>query len=60
MTDRTGLAAELVSLVLVGFGFGLGALAGSIAGGRLGDRRPHTVTIAAAAGAPSCCGRSSC
>ncbi|MGI5466203.1 MFS transporter [Streptomyces sp. CA-132043] len=49
LTDRTNLAAGLVPLVLVGFG--LGALLGSIVGGRLGDRRPHTVTIAAAAGA---------
>ncbi|CAM5322569.1 MFS transporter [Streptomyces purpurascens] len=49
LTDRTGLAAGLVPLVLVGFG--LGALAGSIIGGRLGDRRPHAVTIIAAAGA---------
>lgn len=49
LTDRTGLAAPLVPVVLVGFG--LGALAGSIVGGRLGDRRPHTVTIAAAGGA---------
>ncbi|MGW0818001.1 MFS transporter [Streptomyces viridiviolaceus] len=49
LTDRTGLAAGLVPLVLVGFG--LGALAGSLVGGRLGDRRPHTVTIAAASGA---------
>ncbi|WTQ95722.1 MFS transporter [Streptomyces sp. NBC_00117] len=49
LTDRAGLAASLVPLVLVGFG--LGALVGSIVGGRLGDRRPHTVTIAAAAGA---------
>ncbi len=36
-------------LVLVGFG--LGALAGSLVGGRLGDRRPHSVTLVAAAGA---------
>jgi DHA1 family inner membrane transport protein len=49
LTDRAGLAAGLVPLVLVGFG--LGALAGSIVGGRLGDRHPHTVTLAAAAGA---------
>ncbi|GGS90124.1 hypothetical protein GCM10010206_61110 [Streptomyces cinerochromogenes] len=51
LTDRAGLAAGLMPLVLVGFG--LGALVGSIAGGRLGDRRPHTVTVTvtAAAGA---------
>ncbi|MEU6409066.1 MFS transporter [Microbispora sp. NPDC046933] len=49
LTGRTGVAAGLVPLVLVGFG--AGALAGSLVGGRLGDVRPHTVTIAAAAGA---------
>ncbi|MEU5764296.1 MFS transporter [Streptomyces asoensis] len=49
LTGRAGLAAGLVPLVLAGFG--LGALAGSLVGGRLGDRRPHTVTIVAAAGA---------
>ncbi|MET8977950.1 MFS transporter [Streptomyces sp. NPDC004539] len=49
LTERSGIAAGLVPLVLAGFG--LGALAGSIVGGRLGDRRPHAVTIAAAAGA---------
>ncbi len=49
LTVRTGLAAGLVPLVLVGFG--LGALVGSVTGGRLGDRRPHTVTVTAAAGA---------
>ncbi|MFE7276468.1 MFS transporter [Streptomyces sp. NPDC057623] len=49
LTDRAGLAAGLVPLVLVGFG--LGALVGSIVGGRLGDRRPHAVTVTAAAGA---------
>ncbi|MGW7594283.1 MFS transporter [Streptomyces rubiginosohelvolus] len=49
LTDRTGLAASLVPLVLVGFS--LGALVGSIVGGRLGDRRPHTMPLAAAAGA---------
>ncbi|MCF1593359.1 MFS transporter [Streptomyces muensis] len=49
LTDRAGLAAGLVPLVLVGFG--LGALVGSIVGGRLGDRRPHMVTLTAATGA---------
>ncbi|MFE9476772.1 MFS transporter [Streptomyces griseofuscus] len=49
LTDRSGIASEIVPLVLVGFG--LGALAGSLVGGRLGDRRPHTVTVVAAAGA---------
>lgn len=45
LTDRAGLAAGLVPLVLVGFG--VGALAGFLVGGRLGDRRPHTTTIVA-------------
>ncbi|MFD7296839.1 MFS transporter [Streptomyces sp. NPDC059897] len=49
LTGRSGLAAGYVPLVLVGFG--LGALAGSLVGGRLGDRRPHAVTIVAPAGA---------
>ncbi|MFJ8950920.1 MFS transporter [Streptomyces sp. NPDC102381] len=49
LTDRSGLASGYVPLVLVGFG--LGALAGSLVGGRLGDRRPHVVTIVAPAGA---------
>ncbi|MFE3033067.1 MFS transporter [Streptomyces canus] len=47
LTDRAGVAAGLVPLVLVGFG--VGALAGSLAGGRLGDLRPHTTTLGAAA-----------
>jgi predicted MFS family arabinose efflux permease len=49
LTDRSGIASGIVPLVLVGFG--LGALAGSLVGGRLGDRRPHTVTVVAATGA---------
>ncbi|MFG2409551.1 MFS transporter [Streptomyces brevispora] len=49
LTDRSGIASGIVPLVLVGFG--IGALAGSLVGGRLGDRRPHTVTVVAAAGA---------
>ncbi|XVQ90110.1 hypothetical protein ACQP2K_22670 [Microbispora siamensis] len=49
LTGQAGIAAGLVPLVLVGFG--AGALAGSLIGGRLGDARPHTTTIAAAAGA---------
>ncbi|MEU6790040.1 MFS transporter [Nonomuraea angiospora] len=49
LTGRAGLSAGLLPLALVGFG--VGALAGSIVGGRLGDARPHTVTIVAAAGA---------
>jgi predicted MFS family arabinose efflux permease len=47
LTDRAGLAAGLVPLVLVGFG--AGALAGSVIAGRLGDARPHATTIVAAA-----------
>ncbi|MEQ4720767.1 MFS transporter [Nonomuraea sp. B19D2] len=49
LTDRAGIAAGLVPLVLAGFG--VGALAGSVLGGRLGDARPHATTIAAAAAA---------
>ncbi|MHC5257983.1 MFS transporter [Streptomyces sp. UC4497] len=49
LTGRSGLASGYVPLILVGFG--LGALAGSLVGGRLGDRRPHAVTIVAPAGA---------
>ncbi|MFJ1730405.1 MFS transporter [Streptomyces sp. NPDC088254] len=47
LTDRTGLAAGLVPLVLVGFG--AGALTGFLLGGRLGDVRPYATTITAAA-----------
>ncbi|OMI84702.1 MFS transporter [Streptomyces sp. M1013] len=47
LTDRSGLAAGLVPLVLVGFG--VGALAGFLVGGRLGDRRPYLTTITAPA-----------
>jgi predicted MFS family arabinose efflux permease len=47
LTDRTGLASGLVPLVLVGFG--AGALAGFLVGGRLGDVRPHATTIVAPA-----------
>ncbi|MBB5779303.1 MFS transporter [Nonomuraea jabiensis] len=49
LTDRGGLPPGLVPLALVGFG--IGALAGSIVGGRLGDAQPHAVTVGAAAGA---------
>jgi predicted MFS family arabinose efflux permease len=48
LTDRTGVAAALVPLVLAGFG--VGTLAGSLVAGRLGDTRPHLTTIAAAVG----------
>jgi DHA1 family inner membrane transport protein len=47
LTERAQLAAGLVPLVLVGFG--VGALAGFLVGGRLGDHRPHTATIVAPA-----------
>ncbi|MGX5358109.1 MFS transporter [Kocuria sp. KH4] len=47
LTDRTGVPAPLVPLVLAGFG--LGSLAGSVLGGRLGDIRPHATTIVAPA-----------
>ncbi|GEC09201.1 MFS transporter [Streptomyces spinoverrucosus] len=47
LTDRAGLAAGLVPLVLVGFG--AGALVGFLVGGRLGDVRPYATTIMAAA-----------
>ncbi|MFD9320401.1 MFS transporter [Streptomyces sp. NPDC060053] len=47
LTDRTGLPSNLVPLVLVGFG--VGALAGFLVGGRLGDVRPYATTIMAAA-----------
>jgi len=47
LTDRTGISANLVPLVLAGFG--VGSLVGSLIGGRLGDTRPHTATIVAPA-----------
>lgn len=47
LTERTGLDAGLLPLVLGAFG--VGALAGTLTGGRLGDRRPHATTIAAPA-----------
>ena len=43
LTDRAGLAAGLVPLVLVGFG--VGSLVGTVVGGRLGDVHPHATTI---------------
>lgn len=45
LTDRAGIPAGLVPLVLVGFG--IGALAGTAFGGRLGDRHPLS-TVAGA------------
>ncbi len=47
LTNRAGLAANLVPLALVGFG--VGALIGSFLGGRLGDTRPYATTLTAAA-----------
>jgi predicted MFS family arabinose efflux permease len=47
LTDRAGVSAGWVPLVLVGFG--LGSLIGTVLGGRLGDVRPHATTIAVAA-----------
>lgn len=47
LTNRAGLPGSLVPLALVGFG--VGALAGSFLGGRLGDTRPYTGTLTAAA-----------
>ncbi|MGI5347401.1 MFS transporter [Streptomyces sp. CA-250714] len=47
LTDRAHLATGLVPLVLVGFG--AGAMAGFLIGGRFGDVRPYTTTITAAA-----------
>jgi DHA1 family inner membrane transport protein len=46
LTDRAGIPAGAVPLVLVVFG--LGALGGTAIGGRLGDRRPMAATITAA------------
>jgi predicted MFS family arabinose efflux permease len=47
LTDRAGLAAGWVPLVLVGFG--VGSLVGTVAGGRLGDEHPSATTIGVAA-----------
>jgi predicted MFS family arabinose efflux permease len=47
LIDRAGIAPGWVPLVLVGFG--VGSLIGTIVGGRLGDARPHSTTIAVAA-----------
>ncbi|MFC7672646.1 MFS transporter [Mycolicibacterium sp. GCM10028919] len=46
LTGRAGLPANLVPLALVGFG--VGALAGSFLGGRLGDTRPYATALVAA------------
>ncbi|MEV6647744.1 MFS transporter [Amycolatopsis sp. NPDC051371] len=47
LTDRAGIPAGAVPLVLIAFG--VGALGGTAIGGRLGDRRPMGTTIIAAA-----------
>ncbi|CCH87872.1 putative chloramphenicol resistance protein [Modestobacter italicus] len=47
LTDRAGIAAGLVPLVLVGFG--AGSLVGTVVGGRLGDAHPHATTVVVAA-----------
>ncbi|MFF4035421.1 MFS transporter [Streptomyces sviceus] len=47
LTDRAGIPADAVPLVLIAFG--VGALGGTTTGGRLGDRRPTVTTITAAA-----------
>ncbi|MFJ1646035.1 MFS transporter [Streptomyces sp. NPDC088258] len=49
LTERTGLSAGTVPLVLIGYG--VGALVGTNLGGRLGDRRPLTTVTGAAVGA---------
>ncbi|MBO1269253.1 MFS transporter [Arthrobacter cavernae] len=46
LTDRTGLPGWAVPLVLAGFG--VGALIGTNAGGRFGDRRPVRTFVVAA------------
>lgn len=47
LTDRAGIPAAMVPLVLVGFG--VGALVGTVLGGRLGDRRPLATVAGAVA-----------
>ncbi|OUD03997.1 MFS transporter [Streptomyces swartbergensis] len=47
LTVRAGIPAEAVPVVLTGYG--LGALLGTTAGGRLGDRRPLATLFTAAA-----------
>ncbi|ANB04456.1 MFS transporter [Streptomyces ambofaciens] len=47
LTDRAGIPAGAVPLVLIAFG--VGALGGTAIGGRLGDRRPMVTTITASA-----------
>ncbi|MEU1804751.1 MFS transporter [Streptomyces sp. NPDC019937] len=47
LTDRAHLATALVPLALLGYG--VGALAGTTVGGRLGDRRPYATLFPATA-----------
>ncbi|GHD14300.1 MFS transporter [Streptomyces violarus] len=47
LTDRAHLATAFVPLAMLGFG--VGALAGTTVGGRLGDRRPYATLIPATA-----------
>ncbi|MFG3017893.1 MFS transporter [Streptomyces sp. NPDC048254] len=47
LTERAGIPSGAVALVLVGFG--VGALLGTTAGGRFGDRRPSATTLTGAA-----------
>ncbi|ROQ63749.1 DHA1 family inner membrane transport protein [Streptomyces sp. 840.1] len=47
LTDRAGIPAGAVPLVLIAFG--IGALGGTSIGGRLGDHRPMATTITASA-----------
>ncbi|WP_259471742.1 MFS transporter [Streptomyces shenzhenensis] len=49
LTDRTGISGDSVPLVLIGYG--IGALAGTNLGGRLGDRKPLATVTGAAIGA---------
>ncbi|WP_344250403.1 MFS transporter [Isoptericola hypogeus] len=43
LTEQTGVPESLVPVVLTGFG--IGSFVGTLVGGRLGDSRPHLVTI---------------
>ena len=47
LTDRAHVATAVVPLAMLGFG--VGALAGTTVGGRLGDRRPYATLIPATA-----------
>jgi predicted MFS family arabinose efflux permease len=46
LTDHAHIPERFVPLVLIGFG--VGALGGTLTGGRLGDRRPMATTLTAA------------